>query len=116
MQRRQLRRNYPLLHVLSVAPPENISTILPYLNSDTANVLSECVRQIYCGCVKVIPPQERAKLREALLPVAPQIRALLKKRTVKGRKKALVQVGGTGLSVILGALLPAIAALLAPKN
>jgi hypothetical protein len=110
MNKRQLRKVYPLLKMLSQMSSSDRQTILPYLNDTVYAGLTSCVQNAILN--PKVSAEHRTLLKSKLAPHKNIFRNLLKSNlTGKRKQKVVVQAGGS-LGLILGAVLPLLAKLL----
>lgn len=113
--RKKIAQILPLLQTLKDTKPGQRGLLLGHLDNPTTENLCEAV----CNVLRnnSVPGKQQNKLRRALAPHKLTLRGIAdKKKSVKSRKKKLVQLGGFPFTAILSAAIPLLMNLLMPPK
>ena len=105
MKRKQLKKVFPFLKILEKLSSEDQTIIIDYLNDEGCCAIFECIANVLHN-TKITG---RKKLKKDLIDKKSHLRYVINgKKSMKGRRKRLKQVGGS-LALILGTVLPILA-------
>lgn len=113
MNKKDLKKLFPLLHALRGVGKDRATHVLPFLNDDAHRAICACIHN--CLFNEKVPIRRRKMLKKKLFSKRHVYRYLSRSNADGGkRRKLMPQIGGS-LSLILGTVLPLIANLLFPK-
>lgn len=104
MGQQKLAKYIEFLSVIKGLKEKDFKTMMPYLNNEACNLLSECIHNSLCNMA--ISPSRRKKLREALWEKKKVLRYIAKSSNKVDRKRKLLPQLGGNLGLIISAVLP----------
>lgn len=102
--RQKVEKYVDFLSTIKGLKEKDFKTIIPYLNNDAFNLLSECIHNALCN--NCIPSASQKKLREALWEKKKMLRYIAKSSNNIDRKRKLIPQLGGNLGLIISAVLP----------
>jgi len=105
MDAKHLQRVVPVLKLLQTMNSEDRIKMIPHLADDVQDGISECILNATCN--KSIPMELRKLIKKETMKDAEKYKYLLKPNTSSRKRHAkLQQIGGSGLGLILRAVVP----------
>lgn len=103
MNKREMRKLYPLLKVISKLGEPDRQVLLQYLTHDGCEGIYECIHNGLTN--PTLREEDRRAMQESLNAQKRKFRKLLKEADPAKKKQALLQVG-SGVGLILGKVVP----------
>ena len=103
MNKRSIRKAYPLLKVISKLEPGERQVVFQYLTHDACEGIYECIHNGLTN--PTLEDEDKRLLHKSLVPQKNKFRKLLKERDPEKKKRSLIQVGA-GVGLILERVVP----------
>ena len=104
----------PLFKRLRAAKSRSIARLLSKMTSSQVHAVCECIYNTLHTNLGV-SPKKMGKLKKTLAKNRSVYRYLADKRNPVSKKRALMVQHGSGIGMLLGAIIPALVSLFAPK-